>query len=253
MGDSTQEEADQGESINTMIQALSPLKRTVANAPRHPRRPLTNSQKHDNMVDAYNNLIDVVSLYFLPGLGCVHSRMEWFMANGELLDPPPMILPCDTQCFVCDNTYEKYILPIIYEGALEFLSSKVLTDKLPFEISLSNCDELLDTLYKEESWLIRVFGISTVKKYNVASFFFQLIGSKMLSFESKGKGSQAVIVFTRDMGGQCSFKNIVNWEGFLFRTKDHGRAMVRMTFGELLHKKAQKRWRAFESESSGLN
>ena len=47
----------------------------------------------------YNNLIDVVSLYFLPGLGCVHSRMEWFMATGELIDPPPMIFPCDTIMF----------------------------------------------------------------------------------------------------------------------------------------------------------
>ena len=206
MGDNTREAADQGESINTMIQALSPL---------HPRCPLNKSQKQDNKVEAYNNLIGVVSLYFLPGLGCVHSHMEWFMATGELTDPPPMILSCDTQCFVCDDTYEKYILPITYEGALEFLLSKVLTDKLPFEISLSNCEELLDTLYKEESWLIRVFGISTVKKYNVASFFSQLIGSRMLSFEIKGKGSQAVIVFTRDKGGQYSFKNIVNWEGFI--------------------------------------
>ena len=174
------------------------------------------------------------------------------MANGELTDPPPMMMPCLTQCFVCDGTYEEYILPIVYEGALEFLSSKVLTDKLPFEISIANCDSFLDSLYKEESWLIRVFGISSVKKYNVASFFFQLIGSRILSFE-KSKDGKAVIVFARDTEGQYKYKNIVNWEGFLFRTKAHGRGMVRMTFGDLLNNNAINRWKKCVEESSGLN
>ena len=68
------EASEGGQSINTMIRAFSPLKRAVPNTPSHPRRPLTKEQKHDNMVEAYNDLIDVVSLYFLPGLGCVHMR-----------------------------------------------------------------------------------------------------------------------------------------------------------------------------------
>ena len=64
---------------------------------------------------------------------------------------------------------------------------------------------------------------------------------------------QLCIVFARDTEGQYKYKNIVNWEGFLFRTKAHGRGMVRMTFGELLNNNAINRWKKCVEESSGLN
>ena len=50
-------------------------------------------------------------------------------------------------------------------------------------------------------------------------------------------------------------KEAISDEGaiFLFRTKDRGHAMVRMTFGELLNKDHIKRWEAITLEASGLN
>ncbi len=50
--------------------------------------PLSARKKRNVLVDAYVDLVDVVNFLFLPQLGCIHLRSEWYLhsgANTELL------------------------------------------------------------------------------------------------------------------------------------------------------------------------
>jgi len=110
-------------SINTMIRALSPQKPSQMDAHKY-NCPLTAEQKHNNIVTAHDDVMQVLKLYFLPGLGCIHCRTEWFVAVGELTTYPEMMLPCHTQCFVCEKTIDKYIYPVVHAEAIMFLQSR---------------------------------------------------------------------------------------------------------------------------------
>ena len=227
-------------STNTMISALSPEKQPHSDNGAI-ASPLTSTQRRNNVVDAYNDLIDVVNMYFQPGLGCKHCRTEWFMSQGCLRDkgvwkhPPECMEPCITHCFVCDKSIRHWILPIVYEGAMEFMDSDCLIKGLPtIEIDHTNGDEILDLLAKDGDWLLRVFGKKTVTKYHVASFFLQLIAAEILSFE--WKNGKVVCGRNRDRNVKLLFKHKIKWEGFTFRTKAQGRAMKFLTFKEIYAK-----------------
>jgi len=119
--------------INSAVGALSPekIRERSVQEKRKAKYPLTPEEVRANNINAYNNLIDTVNLYFLPDLGCIHCHMEWFLAFGKLEHYPRCMLPCETQCFVCTGDYQKYILPIVYQGAIEFLKSRRLVDAMP--------------------------------------------------------------------------------------------------------------------------
>jgi hypothetical protein len=227
-------------SVNTFITSKSPekRKRTTAN---QERCPLNATQKHNNVVQAFGDLLEVLSFYFLPGLGCAHCRAEWYMASGVLEPHPEVMLPCNNQCFVCDDERKdkdgkaipQYIRPIIYNGAIDFLNSRRVADALPFELTHDNGWELLDLMDKD--WLLRVFGKTTINKYCVASFWFQLIASGIVTFEWKGK-QNVVCVLARDSNDEFIFGNVLRWEGFLFRSCKVGRGVrtQEVTFKEIL-------------------
>ena len=116
--------------INSANVTFSPRARELqANQQRQStsETPLTRNQIHDNVVQAYADLVDVLNLNCLPVLGCVHTRTEWFMKRGILKLPPPVIEPCHTKCHVCNGKYSKTFLPVIYSGAMRFLKSTRLT------------------------------------------------------------------------------------------------------------------------------
>ena len=82
---------------NSMISSKSPLRKMQApnrGESNESRSPLTKKQIQQNMTTAYNDLIDVVHLYFLPGFGCVHCRCEWFLFSGEHIGHPEIMLLC---------------------------------------------------------------------------------------------------------------------------------------------------------------
>ena len=70
--------------------------------------PLSDGDKWDSIDDAYNSLIDIVKLFFLLGLECVHCRMNWFMASSKLKYYIRFIQcqPWETQCFLCTGEYK---------------------------------------------------------------------------------------------------------------------------------------------------
>ena len=183
--------------------------------------PLTKAQNDDNRANAHSDLIDVLHISTLAGLGCIHCRHEWFMAMGYLSAPPEVLLPCNTQCYICDKSYEKYILPVVYSGAIEFLDSRRLNDITPFVLTVDSCEEFVDRLAKDKDWLGKVFGKESVARYNCTAFIFQLLATKILSFELIGGNSVAIVV-TQDDKGKKLFKNILQWEGIEFRAKGRG-------------------------------
>ena len=88
---------------------------------------------------------------------------------------------CNDKCFVCTGSYKKYMLPILHEGAVSFLSSSYFLDQMPYEITPNNYEGLVDILWKLPDWVKAIFGKKTVAKYSIHSFFFQLIATKIIS------------------------------------------------------------------------
>ena len=138
---------------------------------------------------------------------------------------------CNDKCLVCTGSCKKYILPVV-EGAVPFLSSSYFSDQMPYEITPNNCEGLVDILWKSPDWIKSIFGKKTVAKYNVHSFFFQLIATKIISFQWVGS-THVTCMLTRDNNDKYICNNAVSWEGFTFCSKEWERSTE--TFLSLLY------------------
>ena len=218
----------ESDGVNSVIHAKTPegkrkrLERASLPTTRTRSCALLKNTERENVVDAYNNLVDSVSLYCLPGHGCVHVRTEWFQYYGELklppIDAPPRTIePCNSKCYVCDGGYSKYFLPIIREGAISFLRSRRFSDVFPYAVSADCCNTLLETLSKCKDSLVKVFGKATVPRYQVAGFFLSLIGAQIIIFEWSGSGVNCIIAHSDD--NTSYFEQAIAWKGFTFRTR----------------------------------
>ena len=176
---------------------------------------LSKSERDRLIVEGYDNLVDCVNMYCLPGLGCIHSRLEWFSKAGHICQPPEGYKPCNTMCYVCNKKFEKYFLPVYHEGALEFLRSCRLSP-MPFEITYDTCGEFVKSLSDDKDWLLRVFGKKSIKKMNCHAFFLQLIGCRILAFQIT-KSNNVAIAFGRDDDGRLTYERKEAWNGICFR------------------------------------
>ena len=127
-----------------------------------------------------------------------------------------MMVPCGTKCFVCTGAYDKFILPIIHEGAVSFLDSSYFDDQLAFEMSNDNADGLVDILWTSPDWRKRIFGKKGVDKANCAAFFFQLVACGIIEFQ--WEGDSVVATVARDENDDKLYQNVLSWEGFMFRS-----------------------------------
>ena len=64
-------------------------------------------------------------------------------------------------------------------------------------------------------------GKKTVCQYNVFSFFFQLIATKILSIDYEGNDGVR-FVLTRGQQDQFLYKDVSAWKGFEFRGAERG-------------------------------
>ena len=121
------------EDINSVIKPKTPVKNTAPTTnPSLPACPLTANQILENIVQAYDDCIDCLYLHCLPAFGCIHCRSEWCMATGDLQRPSHNDLPpCKNQCHVCDKTYQKTFLFVVYSNAITFLKSSCFNDLSP--------------------------------------------------------------------------------------------------------------------------
>ena len=90
-------EPSECDGVNLVIPSKSPDRIVPVVRKQRMTCPLTRAQKERNRTMAHHDMIDVLNLSCLPGLGCIHCRSEWFMAMGHLSAPPEMMLPCETQ------------------------------------------------------------------------------------------------------------------------------------------------------------
>ena len=91
------------------------------------------------------------------------------------------------------------MLHIVYDGALtlesEYFSAK---ETMPYCINHDAYNDMPNKLWESADWRKSVFGIKTVTKYNINAFFFQLIDTKILSFEWTNGTAGLVCVFGTD-------------------------------------------------------
>ena len=176
----------ESDGINSANASRSPQLRArranQQNAPTH-SSPLSSTQIYNNVVRSYDDIIDVLNLNCLPDLSCVHTRIEWYSQCGFLSLPPLVILPCGTQCHVCNGSSRKTFLPVIYSGAIKFLKSTRLSKTLPLLMDHDNSNNIINSLWKDKDWCKDIFGTKSPSKGNVVSFFFQMIATKIISFE----------------------------------------------------------------------
>mmetsp|Transcript_13705 Transcript_13705/g.23332 ORF Transcript_13705/g.23332 Transcript_13705/m.23332 type:complete len:186 (+) Transcript_13705:890-1447(+) len=173
--------------------------------------------------------MEVVNFCFIPGLGCLHLRSEWYLHWGVLEDlptdwPNDKNPCCNSNCYVCNGSYTKNIHPIVYEGTLEFLESEYFCGEgfMPYKISHDNYDNVPNRLADSADWKKKVFGLKMVPKYKVNAFFFQLIGSGILSFWWGHSSEEIVCEFGTDNNDRLKYKNIKYWRGFTFRSAKWG-------------------------------
>ena len=217
--DSGSDEIPEHDFVNSTVTARSPEKRNAdgkGTSEKRLRCPLTDDDRRNNIDRAHQDLIEMTRLFFLPALGCIHCRTEWGLFSGDYNHHPEIMLPCGDQCFVCDRSHEKYILPVIFDGAQEFLKSSYFADKLPFDITNDNAEGLVDLLWDSPDGRKKVFGKKKVDKYNCAAFFFQLVATRLIIFERQNDSVTAVLA--RDENDALRFRSVINWEGVLFRS-----------------------------------
>ena len=144
---------------------------------------------------------------------------------GSLVSPPENVLPCETQCYICDKAYQVFILPVIYSGAMEFLESRRFNNKMPIDLTMENYESFVGKLAKDKDWLLKVFGKETVSRYQVTAFYFQLFTARIISFGKNGSNSVSVAV-SKDGQKNKLFKNIFKREGIQSRASGRGGRVI---------------------------
>lgn len=124
-----------------------------------------------------------------------------------------------TSCWICTKEYQKYLLLVVYGGAMTFLGSSHLLKGLlaacPF--SMGNFNKIPKLLLDHANFCRMVFGIKTVSMYCVDVFFFPMVASNILSFEKNSKG-EVSCVLSKDNSGKRNYQHICFWSGFEFRS-----------------------------------
>ena len=71
---------------------------------------------------------------------------------------------CGDKCYVCSKSYMNDMLPVVYEGAVEFLDSKYFSARefMPYPIVHDDADAMPNRLWESAGWKKKVFGIKGV-------------------------------------------------------------------------------------------
>jgi len=81
---------------------------------------------------------------------------------------------CRDKGYVYKGTYDKYMLPIVYEGVYSFLKCDYFsgTGSMPYPISDNSYNNTIERIWDSADWIKGVFGMKEVARYNVNSLFF---------------------------------------------------------------------------------
>ena len=218
--------------INTMLKTKSPDKRdqdasgtkVTAQQTSH----LSQTKKQDLIASALKDLVDVTNYLFLPDLGCIHLRAEWYLHRGAM-ESLPSDWPndehpaCANKCYVCRGSHKKYMLPVVHAGAVDFLDSDHFSGRgmMPYVITHESANTMTNKLWESSDWRKRVFGLKKVTKFNVNCFFFQLIALGLLEFQWASRKREVICVLGTDDNNRIKYKFVQNWKGFSFRSNNN--------------------------------
>ena len=172
----------------------------------------------------------------MPDYGCLHARAELYLSSGTTTFDEDVCscqeMKCGDNCFICNGDYKKFMLPIVHQQAKEFLSCHLFGDNYrKHELTFDNMEEVPNILSDSDDWKIKIFGKSTVCKYNIFCFFFQLLATGILSIDYEEK-SGVRFLLTRDDDGNFLYNKVSAWRGFEFRTISKRNNTV--TFADLM-------------------
>ena len=126
------------------------------------------------------------------------------------------------------------IAPIVYEGAIAFLKSSYLNDNIrSMTITFANPNALTSILWDSGDWRKQVFGKKSVQRYNVNSFFAQLVAKRIITFQWDQKDNEISPVLGRADNDEFIYNNIASWEGFTFRSSARGGGTI--DYFDILH------------------
>ena len=125
---------------------------------------------------------------------------------------------------------------IIYEGAIEFLDSEYFSGKdfMPYPITHETKENLPNRSWESADYRKKIFGIKNAAKYNVNSFFFQLLAAGILTFKWVDAKTGVVCTFGTDDNNKIKYKRPKNWKGFTFRKPGRGGGTI--YFSDILNK-----------------
>ena len=87
---------------------------------------------------------------------------------------------------------------------------------MPYPIVHDDTNAMPNCLWESADWKKKVFGIKGVSKYNANAFFFQLVGTGILTFEQANATTGVVCVFGTDDKNRIKYKKALNWKGMSF-------------------------------------
>ena len=102
---------------------------------------------------------------------------------------------------------------------VEFLDSEYISARefTPYPIVHDDTNAMSNRLWEFADWKKKVFGIKGVSKYKVNAFFFQLVGTGILTFKWVNATTGVVCAFGTDDKNRIKYKNTLNWKGISFR------------------------------------
>ena len=137
------------------------------------------SQKKHLRDTQLNHLVEVIDFFSL-NRGCQHARIQEYLATGKLpIVTESAIRTCDDACGICSGSWHLNFLPVYKDAVVAWFNSVAVRDAFPMDATMDN---LFGLLWGVGHWVTAIFdkGVSTVNKYNVESFFLQLIGSRII-------------------------------------------------------------------------
>ena len=134
---------------------------------------LTDEETTKLLANELAEFSDVLDMFCFDK-GCVHRRLQFYLANGTLTDVPPCVKLCGDACPICTKEWYALFMPVRKLAVYEWFDH--IRDILPCKAS---CENLYNLLWTNTAWKTAIFdrGDTTIYKYHVESFFMMLIGA----------------------------------------------------------------------------
>ena len=100
------------------------------------------------------------------------------------------------------------MLPIIYEGAVDFLDSEYFSgqDFMPYTITQNDKERIPNRLWESADYKKKIFGFTNVAKYNANAFFFQLVATGILTFNWVNANKTVIYRFGKNINNVIKYK-----------------------------------------------